>query len=29
MLTATMATVVFVRDLTTCTAFYRDTLHLP
>jgi hypothetical protein len=28
MITGMMATVVFVRDFTTCTAFYRDTFHL-
>ena len=29
MINGIIATVVFVRDLTKCTAFYRDTLKLP
>ncbi len=29
MINGIMATVVFVRDLARCTAFYRDTLKLP
>src|ERR1700687_597388 len=29
MINGIMATVVFVRDLTRCTTFYRDTFKLP